>query len=155
MNLGIAFQLVDDALDYGGKAAKLGKNIGDDFREGKITLPVVLAYRRGSDGEREFWRYQHLVADDVAVPIVHGLEPVEVGGRSCGETQPAQHTLKQVRRKLCCSCRHLHSSLLYKGFCPNIWPVCTDACVGYWKAAACFQDTNAARDLALGASQTP
>ena len=56
MNLGIAFQLVDDALDYGGKAAKLGKNIGDDFREGKITLPVVLAYRRGSDDEREFWR---------------------------------------------------------------------------------------------------
>jgi len=39
MNLGIAFQLVDDVLDYGGKAAKLGKNIGDDFREGKITLP--------------------------------------------------------------------------------------------------------------------
>jgi octaprenyl-diphosphate synthase len=56
MNLGIAFQLVDDALDYGGKAAKLGKNVGDDFREGKITLPVVLAYRRGSDSEREFWR---------------------------------------------------------------------------------------------------
>ena len=49
MNLGIAFQLVDDALDYGGKAAKLGKNVGDDFREGKITLPVVLAFRRGND----------------------------------------------------------------------------------------------------------
>jgi octaprenyl-diphosphate synthase len=56
MNLGIAFQLVDDALDYGGKAARLGKNIGDDFREGKITLPVVLAFRRGSDGERIFWQ---------------------------------------------------------------------------------------------------
>jgi len=55
MNLGIAFQLVDDALDYGGKAAKLGKNVGDDFREGKITLPVVLSYRRGSKTEREFW----------------------------------------------------------------------------------------------------
>jgi octaprenyl-diphosphate synthase len=55
MNLGIAFQLVDDVLDYGGKAAKLGKNIGDDFREGKITLPVVLAFRRGNDGERKFW----------------------------------------------------------------------------------------------------
>jgi len=55
MNLGIAFQLVDDVLDYGGKAAKLGKNIGDDFREGKITLPVVLAFRRGNDGERAFW----------------------------------------------------------------------------------------------------
>lgn len=56
MNLGIAFQLVDDALDYGGKAAKLGKNVGDDFREGKVTLPVVLAFRRGSEGERAFWR---------------------------------------------------------------------------------------------------
>jgi octaprenyl-diphosphate synthase len=56
MNLGIAFQLVDDALDYGGASARLGKNTGDDFREGKITLPVVLAYRRGAEGEREFWR---------------------------------------------------------------------------------------------------
>ena len=56
MNLGITFQLVDDVLDYGGAAAKLGKNVGDDFREGKITLPVVLAFRRGGDVEREFWR---------------------------------------------------------------------------------------------------
>ena len=55
MNLGIAFQLIDDALDYGGKSAKLGKNVGDDFREGKITLPVVLSFRRGSATEREFW----------------------------------------------------------------------------------------------------
>ena len=56
MNLGLAFQLVDDALDYGGKAADLGKNVGDDFREGKITLPVILAYRRGTQEERTFWR---------------------------------------------------------------------------------------------------
>jgi octaprenyl-diphosphate synthase len=56
MNLGTAFQLVDDALDYGGVAQKLGKNVGDDFREGKITLPVVLAYRRGSEDERRFWK---------------------------------------------------------------------------------------------------
>src|SRR3954465_6227675 len=55
MNLGIAFQLVDDALDYGGKSAKLGKNTGDDFREGKITLPVVRSFRRGSESERAFW----------------------------------------------------------------------------------------------------
>ena len=55
-NLGIAFQLVDDALDYGGRAAQLGKNVGDDFREGKITLPVVLAYRRGDKQERQFWK---------------------------------------------------------------------------------------------------
>ena len=56
MNLGVAFQLIDDVLDYGGTSAKLGKNVGDDFREGKITLPVVLSFRRGSDAEREFWR---------------------------------------------------------------------------------------------------
>jgi octaprenyl-diphosphate synthase len=56
MNLGIAFQLVDDALDYGGTSAKLGKNVGDDFREGKITLPVVLSFRRGGDKERLFWK---------------------------------------------------------------------------------------------------
>ena len=56
MNLGIAFQLVDDALDYGGTAAALGKNVGDDFREGKITLPIVLAFRRGDEAERDFWR---------------------------------------------------------------------------------------------------
>jgi octaprenyl-diphosphate synthase len=56
MNLGIAFQLIDDALDYGGVSAKLGKNVGDDFREGKITLPVVLSFRRGSEAERAFWK---------------------------------------------------------------------------------------------------
>lgn len=56
MNLGIAFQLVDDALDYGGSQADLGKNVGDDFREGKITLPIVLAVRQGDETERDFWR---------------------------------------------------------------------------------------------------
>jgi len=55
-NLGIAFQLVDDALDYSGKQSLLGKAVGDDFREGKITLPVVLSYRRGDSGERAFWK---------------------------------------------------------------------------------------------------
>ena len=55
-NLGIAFQLVDDALDYSARQATLGKTVGDDFREGKITLPVVLAFRRGSPEERTFWR---------------------------------------------------------------------------------------------------
>jgi octaprenyl-diphosphate synthase len=64
MNLGIAFQLVDDALDYGGKAAKLGKNVGDDFREGKITLPVVLSFRRGNEAERDFWN-RTMVDSDV------------------------------------------------------------------------------------------
>jgi len=55
-SLGLAFQLVDDALDYGGNKEKLGKNTGDDFREGKITLPVILSYQRGDNQEREFWQ---------------------------------------------------------------------------------------------------
>ncbi len=55
-NLGIAFQLVDDALDYSGTRAALGKSVGDDFRERKITLPVILAFRRGGTEERNFWK---------------------------------------------------------------------------------------------------
>jgi octaprenyl-diphosphate synthase len=54
-NLGIAFQLVDDAIDYDSGTAEMGKDRGDDFREGKMTLPVILAYARGSDEERRFW----------------------------------------------------------------------------------------------------
>ena len=53
---GIAFQLVDDVLDYSARQASLGKTVGDDFREGKITLPVVLAFNRGSEAERIYWR---------------------------------------------------------------------------------------------------
>ncbi len=56
LNVGIAFQLVDDRLDYSAAQAQLGKSVGDDFREGKITLPVILAYRRGDEDERKFWR---------------------------------------------------------------------------------------------------
>ncbi len=54
--LGIAFQLVDDAIDYDSEAGESGKDKGDDFREGKMTLPVILAYARGSEDERSFWR---------------------------------------------------------------------------------------------------
>ncbi|WP_408903870.1 polyprenyl synthetase family protein [Neoroseomonas eburnea] len=56
MALGIAFQLVDDALDYNADQEALGKTVGDDFREGKITLPVLLAFARGDEAERAFWR---------------------------------------------------------------------------------------------------
>ena len=55
-NLGIAFQLVDDAIDYTSDEAVMGKGLGDDFREGKMTLPVILAYARGSDADRAFWK---------------------------------------------------------------------------------------------------
>jgi octaprenyl-diphosphate synthase len=55
-NLGIAFQLTDDVIDYASDAATMGKGVGDDFRDGKMTLPVILAYSRGSESERQFWR---------------------------------------------------------------------------------------------------
>jgi len=56
LNLGIAYQLIDDALDYSGVEAALGKRVGDDFREGKMTLPVVYAIARADGEERAFWR---------------------------------------------------------------------------------------------------
>ena len=55
-NLGIAFQLTDDVIDYASDEAVMGKGVGDDFRDGKMTLPVILAYARGSAADREFWR---------------------------------------------------------------------------------------------------
>jgi octaprenyl-diphosphate synthase len=55
-NLGIAFQLIDDAIDYESDGATMGKDAGDDFRDGKVTLPVILAYARGSDADKAFWK---------------------------------------------------------------------------------------------------
>ena len=74
-NLGLAFQLIDDALDYGGDSKSLGKNVGDDFREGKVTLPVILSYRRGTAEEREFWKgaIEGGNSDDVSLERARGL----------------------------------------------------------------------------------
>ena len=72
-NLGIAFQLVDDAIDYDSEASEMGKGKGDDFRDGKMTLPVILAYARGSAEERSFWRdaiIGHRTSDD---DLVHAV----------------------------------------------------------------------------------
>ncbi|MBI4183296.1 MAG: polyprenyl synthetase family protein [Proteobacteria bacterium] len=87
LNLGIAFQLIDDVLDYSASQATLGKTIGDDFREGKITLPVVLAFRRGDEAERAFWRRtleeQEQAEDDleraIALMETHGALKDSVG----------------------------------------------------------------------------
>ena len=54
-NLGIAFQLIDDAIDYESDAETMGKGVGDDFRDGKVTLPVILAHARGNEEEKAFW----------------------------------------------------------------------------------------------------
>ena len=73
-NFGMAFQLIDDAIDYSSSDEKLGKNIGDDFKEGKITLPIILAYLRSNDEEKIFWN-KNLVnldqsSDDLAKAIL-------------------------------------------------------------------------------------
>ncbi|HXH51979.1 MAG TPA: polyprenyl synthetase family protein [Sphingomicrobium sp.] len=61
-NLGIAFQLTDDVIDYASDAETMGKGVGDDFRDGKMTLPLILAYARGSAEDRRF--LEHAIAGD-------------------------------------------------------------------------------------------
>jgi octaprenyl-diphosphate synthase len=72
-SLGIAFQLSDDVIDYASDAATMGKGVGDDFRDGKMTLPVILAYARGSEQDRAFWRSaiggERISDDDLAHAI--------------------------------------------------------------------------------------
>jgi octaprenyl-diphosphate synthase len=79
-NLGIAFQLVDDMLDFSARQTELGKSIGDDFREGKVTLPILLAFARGGDGERAFWRRALEEMDQRAGDLDHAIALVEQHG---------------------------------------------------------------------------
>lgn len=72
-NLGVAFQLVDDALDYAADQAALGKTVGDDFREGKITLPVLLAHAAGDETERAFWHRTIEVRDQRDGDLDHAI----------------------------------------------------------------------------------
>lgn len=75
-NLGVAFQLVDDAIDYTSDADTMGKDNGDDFREGKVTLPVILAYARGSDEDRKFWKDAILGHRATDADFAHAVELV-------------------------------------------------------------------------------
>jgi octaprenyl-diphosphate synthase len=93
--LGLAFQLIDDALDYTAAQETLGKTVGDDFREGKITLPVILAYAEASDSERAFWHRtledQDQQPEDFAQALAilhrHGTPMRTIArARECGET---------------------------------------------------------------------
>ncbi|MGQ0591058.1 MAG: polyprenyl synthetase family protein [Sphingosinicella sp.] len=89
-NLGVAFQLVDDAIDYSSDAATMGKGVGDDFRDGKATLPVILAYARGGEADRAFWR------DAIAGG---GAEPADLGRATIllRETGALADTLERAR----------------------------------------------------------
>jgi octaprenyl-diphosphate synthase len=74
MHIGIAFQLVDDALDYAADQAKLGKTVGDDFREGKITLPILVAYAAGDEAERVFWRRTVEDSEQTEADLAHAMD---------------------------------------------------------------------------------
>jgi len=84
-NLGIAFQLVDDALDYSGRQAVMGKSVGDDFRESKMTLPIILTLPRASEEERRFWRKTIEVGVQEEGDLSRAIEFLERGG-ALGET---------------------------------------------------------------------
>ncbi len=73
-NLGMAFQLVDDALDYAADQATLGKTVGDDFREGKITLPVLVAYAAGDREERQFWQRTIEASEQAEADLDHAFD---------------------------------------------------------------------------------
>jgi octaprenyl-diphosphate synthase len=99
-NLGIAFQLVDDMLDYSARQAELGKTVGDDFREGKITLPVVLALRSADEAEHGFWRrtLEDLVQE--AGDLDHAIELMKRHGTLLATLERARHYGEAARRAL-------------------------------------------------------
>ena len=90
-NVGIAFQLVDDVLDFTAREDALGKRIGDDFRDGKITLPIVLAYRRGDHEERAFWQRTLVDGDQSAGDLDHALTLMNRHGTLTDTLERARH----------------------------------------------------------------
>lgn len=111
-NLGIAFQLVDDALDYSGKQALMGKTVGDDFREGKITLPVVLSYRRGSQEERNFWKRTLEEGDQTADDLVYAQKLIERHTAIADTVERARHYGAIARDALAIFPDSVHKSAL-------------------------------------------
>jgi octaprenyl-diphosphate synthase len=91
LNLGIAFQLIDDVLDFSAKQAVLGKTVGDDFREGKITLPIILAFRRGDDEQREFWRRTVERLEQRDGDLEHAISLMEKHGSLADTIARARH----------------------------------------------------------------
>lgn len=71
--LGVSFQIVDDLLDYGGATETIGKNVGDDFRERKLTLPVIKAVARATPEERAFWSRTIEAGDQREGDLDHAL----------------------------------------------------------------------------------
>ncbi|WP_336986880.1 polyprenyl synthetase family protein [Altererythrobacter aquiaggeris] len=90
-NLGVAFQLVDDAIDYDSSAAEMGKSRGDDFREGKMTLPVILAYARGNETDRRFWKDAISGRREDAGDLDHAISLIEKHDAVAATRERARH----------------------------------------------------------------
>jgi octaprenyl-diphosphate synthase len=88
--LGRAFQIVDDLLDYGGLTSVIGKTVGDDFRERKITLPVIYAREAGSAADREFWDRVMGEPDQRDSDLAHAIHLIRATGA-------AERTLETAR----------------------------------------------------------
>ena len=100
VNLGIAFQLIDDALDFSAKQATLGKTVGDDFREGKITLPIILAFRRGDEDERKFWTRTLVAQKQDEGDLEHALRLMEAHNTLTDTADRARHYGDKARDAL-------------------------------------------------------
>jgi octaprenyl-diphosphate synthase len=98
--LGIAFQLTDDVLDYSAREVVLGKSLGDDFRDGKITLPVVLAFARGSAEERRFWRRTLEQVEQRDGDFAHAIELLNRHGALADSLARAAEYSAAARRAL-------------------------------------------------------
>ncbi|MGQ0741480.1 MAG: polyprenyl synthetase family protein [Alphaproteobacteria bacterium] len=99
-NLGIAFQLVDDALDYSGRQAVMGKAVGGDFRECKVTLPIILSLGRSEEVERRFWRKTIEVGAQEDGDLARAIEYLERGGALAGTMERARAFAAQARDSL-------------------------------------------------------
>jgi octaprenyl-diphosphate synthase len=99
-NLGIAFQLTDDVLDYSAREVVLGKSVGDDFREGKVTLPIVLAFARGSAEERRFWRRTLEQVEQRDGDFAHAIELLNRHGALADSLARAADYSADARRAL-------------------------------------------------------
>lgn len=100
MKLGIAFQLVDDALDYVADQATLGKTIGDDFREGKITLPVLVAFLAGDDPEKAFWRRTIEALEQTDADLDHAMHLIAHHGAIRVTLESAQRFVQEAKAAL-------------------------------------------------------
>jgi len=99
-NLGIAFQLVDDMLDYAALESELGKTVGDDFRDGKLTLPVVLALKAADEREREFWRRTLEDSEQRDGDLAHAVELMRRHGTLAATLERAREYGAAARRAL-------------------------------------------------------